>query len=150
MRTSFDHEKLEAYRLARSAIRELRPVFKAIPRGNSDLVDQLKRASLSVCLNIAEGAGAWLPAEKGRFYRTARASGTECVAVLDYLVDAGLCDPSHTDTAKDSYSRVLATLVALIRYTESVKAPVPNPKPRAPAPSPDLAPTRVQAPEARP
>jgi hypothetical protein len=31
--------------------------FASLPRGNGELVDQFKRASFSIVLNIAEGAG---------------------------------------------------------------------------------------------
>jgi four helix bundle protein len=149
--SNFDYERLDAYKLARAGIRELRPVLKGIPRGNADVLDQLKRASLSVCLNIAEGAGAWLPPEKARFYRIARASATECIAVLDYIVDAGLTDQSHVDPAKNTYSRVIATLVRLAQYTESTHRPATSPS-TTPAPSGARVwqPTPKPAPKSRP
>jgi four helix bundle protein len=53
------------------------------PRGH--LADQLRRASSSIVLNIAEGAGEWKPLEKARFYRIALRSGTECAGILALL-----------------------------------------------------------------
>jgi four helix bundle protein len=54
-------------------------------RGNGYLRDQLRRASLSIVLNIAEGAGRFSPRDKARFYAMARGSACECAAVLDVL-----------------------------------------------------------------
>ena len=46
---------------------------------------QLDRASVSIVLNIAEGAGRRTPADKARFFAIARGSATECAAVLELL-----------------------------------------------------------------
>lgn len=49
------------------------------------LVDQLKRASTSITLNIAEGAGKVSKAEAAHHYAIARGSAMECSAILDVL-----------------------------------------------------------------
>jgi four helix bundle protein len=116
---TFDHDRLDAYRIARAGAREVRALLRVVPRGHGEIVDQLRRASLSVCLNTAEGAGTWLPKEKARFYRIARASGTECAAVLDYMVDQDLVKESDVAGARRSYARVVATLVKLAMSMES-------------------------------
>jgi four helix bundle protein len=51
--------------------------------GGGDLADQLRRASTSIVLNIAEGAGEYRPVEKARFYRMSLRSATECAAIVD-------------------------------------------------------------------
>jgi four helix bundle protein len=48
--------------------------------------DQLRRALLSVVLNIAEGSGKFSKKEKRNFYLMARASVYECVAVVNLLL----------------------------------------------------------------
>ncbi len=50
-----DHHRLEVYQLARQLRREVLRLTAGLPRGHSDLVDQLNRAVLSIKLNIAEG-----------------------------------------------------------------------------------------------
>ena len=47
------------------------------------LKDQMSRASASVCLNLAEGAGKSSLGERRKFYGSALASLRECQAVLD-------------------------------------------------------------------
>ncbi len=128
--SAFDHDKLDAYRLAREGAREVRRILLIVPRGNAEAVDQLKRASLSVCLNTAEGAGTWLPKEKARFYRIARASATECAAVLDNLVDSEVLTEKDVINARALYSRVAATLVKLaLSMDVTARDPVPAPRP---------------------
>jgi four helix bundle protein len=78
-----DAERLDVYRVALE--------FQALAcsirlgRGLRELRDQLDRASLSIVLNTAEGAGRIAPADKARFYTMARASAMESAAILDVL-----------------------------------------------------------------
>jgi four helix bundle protein len=77
-----DAERLEVYQLALE--------FQALVvasrfRGQPALRDQLERASMSIALNIAEGAGRRLPADKARFYGIARGSAMECAAAFDII-----------------------------------------------------------------
>ena len=51
------HERLDAYQRALPLHVLARHIARAFPRGSGDLADQLSRASRSVVLNIAEGAG---------------------------------------------------------------------------------------------
>ena len=54
-------------------------------RADAVVRDQLRRASLSCVLNVAEGAGQRSRPQKRRFYAIARGSAMECAAVLDVL-----------------------------------------------------------------
>ena len=58
-------------------------VIERLPRGRGHLADQLTRASTSIVLNLAEGAGKLSKADKRRYYLTARGSATESAALLD-------------------------------------------------------------------
>src|SRR5690606_258567 len=49
--------------------------------------DQLRRASMSIALNLAEGAGRFSRKEKRRFYRMAYASLKECRTLLEIIYD---------------------------------------------------------------
>src|SRR5687767_4852511 len=77
-----DAEKLDCYRLA---VEFQALAARLLPKrvGLSSLRDQLDRASVSIVLNIAEGAGRFSPADKARFYAIARGSATECAAIMD-------------------------------------------------------------------
>jgi 23S rRNA-intervening sequence protein len=70
--TLLDAEKLDCYRVA---VEFQWLVAQLVPkRGQSNLRDQLDRASLSIVLNTAEGAGRVSAADKARFYAMARGS----------------------------------------------------------------------------
>ncbi|MFH1531944.1 MAG: four helix bundle protein [Pseudomonadota bacterium] len=64
------HEKLHVYQAAIEFLSLTEEVFGTLPRGNAALVDQLRRAAMSICLNIAEGNGKRHPA---RSFRRSRA-----------------------------------------------------------------------------
>ncbi|HUP10842.1 MAG TPA: four helix bundle protein [Niastella sp.] len=51
------------------------------------LVSPIRRASLSVKLNIAEGSSRKSPAERKRFYEIARSSVVEIDAAMEAVVD---------------------------------------------------------------
>jgi four helix bundle protein len=79
----FDHERLDVYRLSLDFLVFAERLLGGFPRGRAHFSDQLGRAALSIVLNVAEGAGKVSPADKRRFYQTARGSATESAALLD-------------------------------------------------------------------
>ena len=79
----FDHEKLDVYAVALDFLVLANGVLERLPRGRSHIGDQLSRASLSIVLNIAEGAGKYSPGDKRRYYLSASGSAPECAAILD-------------------------------------------------------------------
>lgn len=80
---AFPHESLPVYRAAVALLVTLEQVYIRLPTYRYYLVDQIRRAALSVMLNIAEGAAEAAIAEKVRFYRMARRSVAEINAALD-------------------------------------------------------------------
>jgi four helix bundle protein len=134
-----DHERLDVYQLARELARTGHTVIQQVPPGRADLIDQFRRTTLSVPLNIAEGGGEYAPKEKARFYRIAKRSATECAAVLDHMVDLNLMHPAEIEATKALLRRIISALVKLILSTEKLTQPRP-----ASAPAPDR--KRVRAP----
>ena len=82
----FDFEKLEIYQRAKAFYMEI-SLF--LSRNELDRItkDQLKRASLGITLNIAEGASRFSKPDRKNFLVSARGSLFECVAILDILRD---------------------------------------------------------------
>jgi len=107
-----DAERLDVYRVAL----ELHVAAAALALGGDPVLrDQLRRASLSVPLNIAEGAGQRSNAQKRRFYGVARGSAMECAAIFDVLRLRRLAPPSECRHARSLVVRVVAMLTKLDR-----------------------------------
>ena len=82
----FDFEKLEVYRQAKSFHLKMKGLTQMNDLQNPER-NQLIRASLSIVLNIAEGAGRFSERDKRNFYIIARGSVYECIAILDLMKD---------------------------------------------------------------
>ena len=106
----FGHEKFKGYQHAIRFVALVSPMLEQFPRGNALLVDQLKRASISIPLNIAEGSGKTSEREKLRFYSIARGSTMECAAILDVLLCSGAISNSQAQQLKSLMSEMAGIL----------------------------------------
>ena len=83
-KANFDFEKLEVYQRAVDFANIVYKLTKNFPKNEQfGIVSQLRRASLSISLNIAEGTGRYNNPERRQFYRMGRASIYECVPLLE-------------------------------------------------------------------
>ncbi|OGQ25018.1 MAG: hypothetical protein A2138_08495 [Deltaproteobacteria bacterium RBG_16_71_12] len=114
---TLDHEKLDIYQHALKFVADAQQLADDLPGKRGDLGDQLRRASTSIALNIAEGAGEFAPREKARFYRMARRSAVECAAILDVAVRLGLLQGAHVN-AREDLVRIVGGVVRLIQSSE--------------------------------
>ncbi len=80
----FDFEKFHVYVKTEYLIERLQPVL-GNKKINSRIRDQFYRASSSILLNIAEGAGKYSKRDKKNYYVIARGSAQECVAIINLL-----------------------------------------------------------------
>ena len=87
------HEKLEVYQKSIQFLTLSAKAIAAMPRGHSELSDQLKRAALSVPLNIAEASGRTGSLDNAKHFAIARGSALECGAILDALHALQILDP---------------------------------------------------------
>lgn len=65
------------------ALRTIGEVAGLDMRGHSDVRDQLRRAALSIALNIAEATGKPRLQDQRRYFAIARGSAMECAAIVD-------------------------------------------------------------------
>jgi four helix bundle protein len=82
----FDFEKLIIYNKAKVFNAEVRSFIKET-KLDPTTKDQLRRASFSIVLNIAEGSGRFSNKDRRHFFVISRSSIFECVAILDVLKD---------------------------------------------------------------
>jgi four helix bundle protein len=109
------HEKLDSYQAAVEFLAFAAGLFEAFPRGYATLSDQLKRAALSIPLNIAEGYGKRPVSDRSRFYDIARGSAHECGAILDALKTLGLVEDGVHRSGKTLLHRIVSMLVRMVK-----------------------------------
>src|SRR5215510_261199 len=72
------HKTLDVYKISLDLLKEVYRTTKNFPKEEQYvLISQLRRAAVSVCSNIAEGAARISKREKKRFYEIARSSVVE-------------------------------------------------------------------------
>jgi four helix bundle protein len=104
------HEKLDVYQKAIQFLALSARLSSALPRGNAEIVDQLKRGALSVPLNIAEARGRTGSLENARHFAIARGSALECGAILDACDALGLIDAKSYVDGK----RLIVAVVSML------------------------------------
>ena len=109
------YENLDVYQCALRFLAVTAQVADKLPKGNSSLLDQLKRASLSIVLNIAEGCGKPTPKENSRFFSIARGSAMECGAVLDACKVLNLVENELLIEGKNLIVRIVSMLSKMCR-----------------------------------
>lgn len=115
----FDHDRLDVYLAAIDMVATTQAVVAAFPTGNGDLADQFKRATTSIALNIAEGAGEYSRADKARFYRMAKRSATECAAILDVARKLEIISREHFDSGRAVLIRIVSMLIKMVQGLEN-------------------------------
>ena len=105
-----DAERLDVYGVALQ-FQGLATVLAA--RADSVVRDQLRRASLSCVLNIAEGAGQRSRPRKRRFYAIARGSAMECAAVVDVLRLGAVASATESRHGRSLLVRMVQMLTRL-------------------------------------
>jgi four helix bundle protein len=85
-----NHTKLEVYKSSRSFVLECYKLTKFLPdEERYSMISQIRRAALSVHLNIAEGSSRKSETERKRYYEISRGSIIEIDAALDIANDLG-------------------------------------------------------------
>ena len=105
--------RLDVYRCAVRLLALAAALAERIPRGYGPLSDPLRRASLSILLNLAEGTGK--PGQDAaRFYAIARGSAMECAAILDAMETLGFVLSTDLAEPHDLLERIVSMLTKLI------------------------------------
>jgi len=112
----FDFENFPVYKDAIGFIQEFDGFLESVPqKGNIRLIDQLQRASSSIALNIAEGAGRYHKSDKRNFYVMARGSVYECVACFQILLLRKTVSPEKHQSFYGALNNLAKQLSAMIK-----------------------------------
>ncbi len=97
----------EVYKKSKKLYREINKLTKNFPRSYYYLVDQLKRASLSVPLNIAEGSAKSSDKDFARYLQSSLGSINEVVACLDISLEEKLINKTQFQKLSEE-SKIIA------------------------------------------
>jgi four helix bundle protein len=111
-------KKLDVYRCSIELLALTARVLEALSKskGNAVIADQLKRAALSVPLNIGEGAGKSTPADQAKHYVIARGSAMECGAIYDAALVLKLVDEGTATRAEEFVTRIVGMLTKMCHF----------------------------------
>lgn len=109
------HSKLDVYKCSRQLVLECYKLSKIIPDVERfGLIQQIRRASTSVSLNIAEGSSRRSSVERRRYFEIARGSVVEIDSILDIFFDLNYCNMEHLQPAGDLLIRSFKMLSSLM------------------------------------
>ena len=114
------HKKLDVYQIALKLLKKVYDHTKKFPKDEQFvLVSQLRRASISVCSNIAEGAARKSKAEKKRFYEISRSSVVEVdtqfeiALILEYVLKE---QTQELEQYVESLFRILSKMITNLEH----------------------------------
>lgn len=113
----FMFEGLEVYKKAMAFVVEVYALNGSLK--DRTIKDQLRRASMSIPLNIAEGQGRMHGKEKRQFYLTARGSLLECIPLIQACHFLGYVDKARHDSLyfkAEEISKMLAGLLKSVSW----------------------------------
>jgi four helix bundle protein len=118
---TLDHQNLDAYQVAMDFAVHVDEVLAGVAKETAHIVDQLKRSSTSVPLNIAEGCGRSSAPDRARFFKIAKGSALESSASLDFLLRTKRIKFEDYVRSQMLLKRVVAMLSGLIKSPEKKK-----------------------------
>lgn len=114
-----NHQNLNVYQFSRKFVLECYTLTNNLPSEEKfGMISQIRRAALSVHLNIAEGASRKSVTERKRFYEISRGSLIEVDAALDIASDLNYLQNFNQESLGDSMIKTFKTLSGLIESTK--------------------------------
>ncbi len=110
----FPFEKLEVYHLAKKFALKTRTLLK-VEKLDYGTENQLRRASTSIILNIAEGSSKPTFPDRRRFYAISRGSSFECYAIMELLEESGEIEINKSKKFKGQLIQISKILFGLMK-----------------------------------
>lgn len=117
------HKKLDVYQLALQLVKEVYALTQNFPSEERFLiVNQVRRAAISVCSNLAEGSARKSKQEKIRFFEISRSSAVEIDTQLEISLLLQYVQHNQTDQLEKYLESVFRMTSKLISNLESGQA----------------------------
>ena len=112
--TAFPHEKLEVWQLAKTLAKRVYSLTSDFPKEERfGLVDQMRRAGVSVMSNLAEGCGRTGARDQAHFSQLAFGSLLELDAQLQLSLDLGFLQMTDYQIIRSSTMELIKKISAL-------------------------------------
>ena len=113
------HKQLDIYKLIQELVKETYSVSLKLPAEEKfNMVQQIRRASLSIKLNLAEGSTRKSLAERNRYLEIARGSVVEIDAALETAVDLNYFTENELEVIGTLLNRCFAMLSKMIKLNK--------------------------------
>ena len=110
-----NHQNLDVYSFSKKFILECYKLTKHFPSDEKfGMISHIRRAALSVPLNIAEGSSRKSEIERKRFYEISRGSIVEIDAALDVAKELNYIDNIELQQLEESMIKAFKILSGLI------------------------------------
>lgn len=117
---TYKFKKLEVWQKAIKFVSEIYHLTSKFPVSERfGLCDQLRRAAISISLNIAEGSGSGSDPEFVRFLRIAQRSAFEVIAGLEIAYNLKFINYAELEKITENCNSISAMLGGLIRKINS-------------------------------
>lgn len=121
-------EDMPVWKLVMEIAKEIFKLTEDLPRKEDyGLTSQLRRASLSISANIAEGFGRMHSKDKVKFYYNARGSMSETKNCLIYGIEVGYFERDNVNEVFEKINDAWKQLNCLISSVLSGRPPQPQP-----------------------
>lgn len=97
---TFRFLEFQVYKDGKLLYKKVIAITRRFPREHWELADQLRRAALSVCLNIAEGSAKYSDKDFKRFIENSLGSSNESLACLDIALGNSLIGKTTFEEVK--------------------------------------------------
>lgn len=115
-------EDLLVWQKARVLVKRIYSITSSFPREEKfGLIDQIRRAVVSIIANVAEGFSRYRIAETVMFYRTARGSLSEVKNHLYIALDLGYINSTEFKKLVETIDEIGKMLNGLINSTENYR-----------------------------
>jgi four helix bundle protein len=112
---TLNHQKLDIYSISKTFVFECYKLTKSLPiEEKFGMISQIRRAALSVHLNLAEGASRKSGQERKRYYEVARGSVIEIDAALDIAKELNYLNNLELNKLGESLIKCFKILTGLI------------------------------------
>ena len=112
-----NHHQFDVYQIARMFVKDCYFLTKSFPPEEKfAIVQQIRRAALSVYLNLAEGFSRKSETERKRFFEISRGSIIEIDAALDIATDLAYCKKDDLIQLGSNLTRTFSMVSKLISH----------------------------------